>query len=251
MSDQEIINLPPPAFKVKTEAYEGPLDLLLTLIEKRKLFINDISLAKVTDDYINHVNQLPEYSLSDRAQFIVIASTLILIKAKSLLPTLSLTEEEQGSIEDLEQRLKELELMRRLGGVVRDTYGVRIIFPRGEQKRTTTVFAPSKDATVTTIEEAIRRVLFSLPKKTEPPKVTVKKVVSLEEMIDRLTVRVQKAIRMSFKEFSNVDKGEKVHVIVSFLAMLELVKQGVINVQQENLFDEIHMESYDIGTPRY
>lgn len=238
-------------FKVKTPAFEGPLDLLLNLIEKRKLFINDISLAQVSEDYIQHVNNLPEYNLSDRTQFIVIASTLLLIKAKSLLPSLTLTEEEQGSIEDLEHRLKELELMRRIGGVVKDQYGTHIIFPRGEIKHATQVFAPSKDTTLDNLTEAIRRVLFSLPKKAEPPKVTVKKVISLEDMISSLTTRIQRAVRLSFKEFSAAHKAERVHVIVSFLAMLELVKQGVINVHQDQNFDEIHMESHDIGIPRY
>lgn len=81
-----------PEFKIKTEVFEGPLDLLLSLVEKRKLFISDISLASVTDEYINHINKLPEYSMDDRTQFILIASTLLLIKAKSLLPNLPLTE---------------------------------------------------------------------------------------------------------------------------------------------------------------
>lgn len=251
MSDDVIINLPPPPFKVKTAAFEGPLDLLLNLIEKRKLFINDISLSQVAEDYIRHVNDLPEYNMSDRTGFIVIASTLLLIKAKSLLPTISLTDEEQGSIDDLEQRLRELELMRRLGGIIRDTYGTRVIFPRGEVKILTKIFAPSQDTSLDNISEAIKRVLFSLPKKAEPPKVTVRKVISLEDMITNLTERIQRAVRISFKEFSTAHKAEKVHVIVSFLAMLELVKQGVINVHQENNFDEIQMESHDVGIPRY
>ncbi|MEN9649529.1 MAG: segregation and condensation protein segregation and condensation protein [Candidatus Parcubacteria bacterium] len=238
-------------FKVKTAAFEGPLDLLLNLIEKRKLFINDISLSQVAEDYIQHVNSLPTYNMSDRTQFIVIASTLLLIKAKSLLPTISLTDDEQGSIDDLEQRLRELELMRRLGGIIKDNYGTRIIFPRGEIKQTIQVFAPSQDTSVANLTEAIHRVLFSLPKKIEPPKVTVKKAISLEEMIGNLTDRIQRAVRISFKEFSQAHKAERVHVIVSFLAMLELVKQGVINVHQENNFDEIQMESHDIGIPRY
>src|SRR4051812_32375972 len=93
-------------FLVKHEQFEGPLDLLLSLIEKRKLFINDISLAKVADDFINHIKNFEQFPIGESANFILIASTLLLIKSKSLLPTLQLTEEEQGSIEDLETRLK-------------------------------------------------------------------------------------------------------------------------------------------------
>lgn len=239
------------SFIIKTEVFEGPLDLLLTLVEKRKLFINDISLAKVTDEYIEFIKRLPEYSVGDRASFIVIASTLLLVKAKSLLPTLQLTEEEHSDIEDLQARLRELELMRKLGGIIKDNFGTKFIFPRGDLRQEIKVFAPSKDITMLGLTEAIHRVLNALPKKIEQPKVVMKKVVSLEEMIGKLTDRIGSAVRMSFKDFHGGTKAEKVEIVVSFLAMLELVKQGVINAHQEGLFDEIHMESHDIGVPRY
>lgn len=152
-------------FTIRTEVFEGPLDLLLTLIEKRKLFINDISLAKVTDEYIEYIKLLPDYSLGDRAQFIYIASTLLLVKAKSLLPTLQLTEEENADIVDLERRLKELELMRKASEDIRKHFGSKIIFPRGDFKLDIAVFAPGKDITIPGITDAIGRVLNSLPKK--------------------------------------------------------------------------------------
>ncbi len=244
-----------PTFTIKTEVFEGPLDLLLTLIEKRKLFINDISLSKVTDEYVQYVQRLGEYSLSDRTQFIYIASTLLLIKAKSLLPTLSLTEEEKTDIADLEKRLKELEIIRKASLVVEKEFGSKFIFPRGDFKIDVNVFVPSTDTTVENIREAIGRVLSSLPKKQTEPKVKIKKSISIEEMMGRLTERIKSAVRMSFREFSGgkslLDRGERVNVIVSFLAMLELVKQGVIEAQQEGLFDEIHMETQEIGIPRY
>ncbi|HVT74797.1 MAG TPA: segregation/condensation protein A, partial [Candidatus Paceibacterota bacterium] len=93
-------------FTVKQERFEGPLELLLDLIEKRKLFVNDVSLSKVADDYIGYVNNLGEFPVAEGAQFVLIASTLLLIKSKSLLPTLELTTDEQASIDDLNRRLK-------------------------------------------------------------------------------------------------------------------------------------------------
>lgn len=268
-----------PHFTIKTNVFEGPLDLLLNLIEKRKLFISDISLVKVTDDYIAHINQLPEYSLRHRAQFILIASTLLLIKAKSLLPTLELTTEEQTDIHDLELRLKILELMRKYSLRVREKFGSQQIYERGDLEHTMRIFAPGRDIAADALKSSIYSVINALPKKQIEPKVLVKKVVSLEEMMDRLAVRIQSAMKMSFMEFSNSgpdgaggrsagsgragtgagrgtrmnvrDRAERVHVIVSFLAMLELVKQGSIDVKQDNLFDEIEMESNDIGVPSY
>ena len=93
-------------FKIKTETFEGPLDLLLSFIEKRKLLINEISLAKITDDYLGHIQSISDHSIGDRAEFIVTASTLLLIKSRSLLPNLSLSDEEEQNISDLEDRLK-------------------------------------------------------------------------------------------------------------------------------------------------
>ena len=94
-------------FTIKQESFEGPLDLLFSLIEKRKMHISDVALAKVADDYIKYVQSFEDMPVSESANFILVASTLTLIKSKSLLPILDLTEEEQSDIDDLENRLKE------------------------------------------------------------------------------------------------------------------------------------------------
>lgn len=238
------------AFTVKHEQFEGPLDLLLDLIEKRKLFVNDVSLAKVADDYIAYVQNTGEFPVADSAHFILVASTLLLIKSKSLLPTLNLTVEEQASIHDLEARLKIYERMRDLAQKIKPLFGQSIMYPRGDRKQEP-VFSPDADMTVTNIFAAAGRVLSNLPKKEFLPKVVVDKVISLEVMIESLTRRVSESLKMSFREFSSAHKAEKVNVIVSFLAMLELVKQGVIDVTQEKHFDDIHMATEQVGVPRY
>lgn len=238
-------------FTVKTEKFEGPLELLLDLIEKRKLFVSDVSLAQVADDYIAHVRALSEFPVADSAQFVLVASTLLLVKSKSLLPTLSLTADEQASIDDLEKRLKTLERMRALSVGVKALFGKGIMFARSERSLPP-VFSPDADMTAPNLLEAALRVLSNLPKKEFLPKVVVDKVISLEEMIASLTERVTSSLRMSFREFAGAaGKGEKVNVIVSFLAMLELVKQGVIAVTQDRHFDDIHMETESVGVPRY
>jgi segregation and condensation protein A len=239
------------SFVVKQEAFEGPLDLLLSLIEKRKLFINDISLAKVADDYINHIKQLEKFPIADSANFILIASALLLIKSKSLLPSLPLTDEEQGSIEDLERRLKIYQRMKDLSLHIKERFGKNIIFPKTASRKITPVFSPDESMTVPHLLAAIRSVLRSLPKTEKLAQVVVKKVISLEEMIENLTNRITSSLRMSFKDFSSTHKEDRVNVIVSFLAMLELVKQGIIAVTQEKSFDDIHMETNSIGVPRY
>jgi len=241
----------PDAFSIKTPIFEGPLDLLLSLVEKKKLFINDIALAKVTDDFIAHIQNSGGMPIGESAQFILIASTLLLIKSRSLLPSLTLTEEEEEGIHDLETRLKIYKRIKDASVNVQALFGKQIIFEQNQSRPATPVFSPHESMNLLSLAQAIKDVIKSLPKKEAIPKAIIRKVISLEETIDNLTKRITQGLRMKFSEFSSAHKEEKVNVIVSFLAMLELVKQGIINVTQENDRADIHMESKEIGVPRY
>jgi len=239
-------------FTIKTEVFEGPLELLLHLIEKRKLLINDVSIAQVTDDYITYIKEHEtELPIEKVTHFIVIASTLVLIKSKSLLPTLSLTEEETASVADLELRLKIYQRIMRASETIASVFGKHVLFSRQTVKRAAEpTFAPPEHLSLEQLHQSIQTVLHTLPKKERVPQAVVKKVVSLEEMIDTLTKRVQAGLQMRFREFASVDKTEKVNVIVSFLAMLELVKRGLLAVEQEADGD-IRMETTEVSAPKY
>jgi len=238
------------SFEIKTEVFQGPLDLLLSLIEKRKLSISDITLAQVTDDYLSHLQKFERFPIGDSADFILIASTLLLIKSRSLLPSMPLTEEEQGGIEQLELRLKIYKRMKELSEGVRSIFGKHIIFPRAFVEPTP-VFSPGPTLSTSTILQSITNALRALPRKEVLPQTVVKKIISLEEMIERLTTRVKSSLKMSFNSFAGMGKEEKVNVIVGFLAMLELVKQGIVNVAQHERHGDIDIETEEVGIPNY
>lgn len=238
-------------FTVKTQAFEGPLDLLLDLIEKRKLFIGDVSLAKVTDDFIAHVKRFENLPMGESAHFILVASTLLLIKSKSLLPDLSLTEEEQGDIRDLETRLKIYQRIKDASKNVQQLFGAEMIFGQSQSRAVQPVFTPTPEFTLEKALFSLRDLINRLPKKDALPQHVVKKVISLGDMIGNLTKRITSQLRMSFKQFAGEHKGERVNVIVSFLAMLELVKAGILMVSQESQFGDIQMETKQVGVPRY
>jgi len=238
------------SFEIKTDTFQGPLDLLLSLIEKRKLLINEISLAQVTDDYIAYVKRFESYPLGDSANFILIASTLLLIKSKSLLPSLELSSEEETSVEELEMRLKIYKRMKELSQNIAQGFGKNIIFPRSFVEPTP-VFSPGPALSLAAIVQGIRNAIHALPKKQLLPRTIVKKVISLEDMIERLTTRVRSSIKMSFKDFAGIGKEEKVNIIVGFLAMLELVKQGIVNVAQHERHGDIEIETEQVGVPSY
>ncbi len=239
-----------PNFQVVLESFQGPLDLLLDLIEKRKLHISTVSLSKVADDFIEYVKKIEEFPIAHSSDFILIASTLLLIKSKSLLPTLEVTTEEQNDISDLEHRLAEYKKYKDLSKGIEKMFGNFLFFGM-ENKQKVVVFNPSNDTTKENLQKAINEILGNIQRKENIPKVMVQKVISLEDMIESLSERIKTGIRTSFKEFSQIGKMEKVNVIVSFLAMLELVKQGIVRVNQEKHFDDIEIEGENIGIPTY
>lgn len=241
-------------FSIKTEAFEGPLELLLDLIERRKLLINDVSLAAVTDEYMAYVGTLEsghhENQLHETAQFVLVASTLLLIKSKSLLPVFDLTDEEEAGIEDLESRLKLYKIYREASVKIRTRFGMQMLYQRPFAAVTMALFMTDSYTTLQRIEEAISTVLVNLPK-TEAPRaqVSVRKVISLEEMMKRLEKRITEQFRISFSAFAA--SGERGEVIVSFLAVLELIKQGIVMVRQKACFADFYIERESIDTPRY
>lgn len=235
-------------YSVKTSSYEGPFNLLLLLIEERKLFVSDVSLATVTEDYLRYVNEKNITEPSELSAFMSVAATLILIKSKSLLPSLDLTEEEKSDISSLEERLRLYEIYTKLSENIASNFGKKIIFEAEVRKNDVLVFLPDNEITPGKMMAFAADALSRMPKKVFLPEVEVKKVISLEEMIDSLTTRIQNSLKMSFKDFAGNAKTreEKVVVVVGFLAILELVKQGLMRAEQEDNFSDILIEKETI-----
>lgn len=237
-------------FAIKTETFEGPMELLIELVEKRKLLINDISLATVTDEYMRTVSAMQEMSLPHTAHFVSLAATLLLIKSKSLLPILDLTDEEEASIEDLEDRLKKYKVFRDISAVLQERFGKSNLYEPEYNPPHDPVFIADKFCDLNEIEAALYRVLNDLPKFEKKPIVKVKSVISLEEMITSLQSRIEKQIRTKFSELRATETEHK-NVIVCFLAILEIFKQGNVIITQENRFSDIDLELDKTETPRY
>lgn len=242
------------SYKVRAGTFEGPLEILLSLIESRKLFVNDVSLAEVTNDYIAYVKSLGEEnkSINDISYFILIAATLILIKSKSLLPNLSLTEDETDKIVDLEERLKLYQIIKNASIDIKNNFGVKIIFTPTDRTWSEPLFSPDKSITKLNVHDSIEDILKQVPKKEiKLPEIEIKKIINIDQVINSLTDRIQNAMNISFKEFSQSHGAEneqeaKIHVIVSFLAMLELVREGLIDVIQSASFGDIEMNKQEL-----
>jgi len=250
-------------YQIKQGTFEGPLELLLSLIEEKKLFVNEISLAEVTNDYVSYIKSLSDIPsdkhIADVSYFILVAATLILIKSKSLLPDLSLTEDEEEKISDLENRLRLYKIIKNASIEISNNFGTKIIFMPNERIWSEPLFSPDPLITTNNIVQSINDVLNHIPKKAEKlPEVEVKKIINLDDIMNSLTERIQNAMNLSFREFSQSHgasdaEDAKIHVIISFIAMLELVREGIIDVIQNSSFGDIKINKQksprsDLGT---
>jgi segregation and condensation protein A len=236
------------SFHIDTVRFRGPLESLLDLIEERKLSISEISLSEVADAYLSHIEKLEALPLGETSQFILVASTLLLIKSRTLLPGLQLSEDERETVLELERRLARLHIIRRASRLLRKAWGASpYVFPRKSPARPAMV-KPS-EASLTNVRSAAERLLNLLPKPEQLLQAAVAPLLALEDVIVKLRERLTSALRITFRELTR--SGDKHERIVHFLAMLELVRNGSASVTQEKLFEDITIEAESAGAPRY
>ncbi len=236
-------------FTVTMPTFDGPLEALLNMIEERTMSVSDISLAAVTDAYLAYVEKLPELPLGETAQFILVASTLLLIKSRALLPTLELSEDERESVEELERRLARYAVIRKAAKFLRREWGKKPLLLARRAPQRTSVFSPA-DVSVSVIAEAAKRLVSILPKPRYLAEAAVAPILALEDVIIQLKKRLTTAFKARFSELTK--SRERHEVIVYFLAMLELVRSGNASVSQEKLFEDITIEIENVvGAPRF
>jgi len=230
-------------YKIKLEKFEGPLDLLLQLIEQQELEITQVSLAQVADQYIEYLNQAKELNIEELADFLVIAAKLLYLKSKALLPALELGEEEE--VYDLEKQLKiykeYLEASRIIHKMILKK---RFCFVRERLIRSEEIiFNPPKNLNVSKLKLIFEGILKELKPIFELPKKALEKTISIQEKIQYIRNVLLSCIenKLCFRNLLKNVKS-KTEIIVSFLALLELVKQRTIKVKQEGIFKEITIE---------
>lgn len=228
-------------YKVKLEKFEGPLDLLLKLIVEEELDITEISLAQITDQYIKYLEKIEELHPEDLADFLVIATKLLLIKSRSMLPYLQQEAEDEGvSLTDQLKIYKEFHdaalKMEEMLKSKNFTYGrIDKYYEAAEP-----MFAPPKDFTPDSLKEFFSDVLIRLEPIVKLPKRALSKTISLKEKIIHLHQHLEKFKKASFKEIINNSK-DKTEMIVTFLAILELVKGQKVSVTQDDHFADINI----------
>ncbi len=222
---------------IQLEQFEGPLDALLKIIEQQELDISEVSLAQVTDQYLTYIEN-SEINPTEIADFLTVAARLLLIKSKILLP---FTDElEDDDIIDLEQQLKLYQKYIKASKTIQSLWNdPREMFERPKLViKINNNFIPPKNVDVQIMQEACLRVIDKIKPIIKLPKKTMRKVVSLREKIEHLSHRLKTQAEFYFHDILE-EKENSSEIIVSFLAMLELVKQRKVIVEQPESFSDI------------
>ncbi len=243
---------------VKLPAFEGPLDLLLHLIESNKIDIYDIPIVTITDQYMEYIRAMERKDLNVMSEFLVMAATLLEIKAKMLLP--AEVDEEGEEIDpraDLVERLLEYKLYKCMAAELkeRQTMAGQSLYPAGEIPPEVAAYeAPVNleellgDLTLGRLNEVFQAVLRRSEDKIDPVRSKFgeieKEEVSLEDKMTYVEEELTRSPRTNFRKLlQNSGRHGKMQVIVTFLAVLELMKVGKLTVHQEGTFGEIYIEA--------
>lgn len=225
-------------FTLKLDRFEGPYTKLLELIESRKLSITEISLVDVSDEYIAYIKTLDQKNITDISQFIVVASTLMLMKAKSLLPGVTYTEEEEKQVHDLEYKLELYALLSEGTEKIKALYGKQIMHSRPHFKlKNLSFFVPDARITPTFIQSIMSLTLMSFVSPKVLVKVAVEQAMRIENVIESLLERVKSAQSMSLQSVTGntgTREEQKKVLIVNFLALLELLRVGTLQATQSD-----------------
>lgn len=224
---------------VELPGFSGPLDLLLSLIEEERLDVAAISLASVTDQYLKHLESAENLSPEHLADFLVVASTLLLLKSRRLFPDLALTEEEEERVASLESQLREYRRFREAGLALVDLWNRGVVLAAREGfQGLPPAFYPPPGFTIAQFRESIGTVVSNLPRLGMLAQEVVRRIVSIEERIRDIQGRITAHARFAFEDVQR-SAGSKLEIIVSFLALLELVKQRLVVAEQTGAFRDI------------
>lgn len=239
--------------EVRVEAFEGPLDLLLHLISKEEIDIYDIPIVKVTDQYLQSMAELPEMDLDTTTEFLVMAATLIEIKSKMLLP------DQKGDMDEFEfseddprqelvKRLIEYKKYKDAAAALREKESAldEVVFKEQEEldqyTRKVSLDELNRDLEVDLLTEAVKRLIVKIERFDEQRKLFFKGIkrdlFTVEEKIDYIRSKFETGEIVQFSSLFGQTKTKE-EVVVTFLAILELLKMKVISIKQESLFDEI------------
>lgn len=241
---------------VKLQIFEGPLDLLLHLLDKNKVNIYDIPIVEITNQYMEYIAEMKRQDLNILSEFLVMAATLVDIKSKMLLPrTEEEVEEEEDPRNELVQQLLEYKMYKCMSYELKDRQMLaeKVMYKEPTIPDEILAFEEPvdleelvSDITLAKLNEIFKSIMKKQVDKIDPVRSKFGKIqkeeVSVEEKMDYLENYALSHKHFSFRGLLEA-QSSKVEIIVTFLAILELMKMGKIIISQEKIFDDIKIDS--------
>lgn len=227
-------------YEIKSSQFSGPLEKLLELIEERKMEITTVNLAEITNDFLKYLQILTEKNIHPGiiSDFIIIASKLLLIKSKALLPSLELTEEEKNDIQDLELRLKIYKKFKESSLNIKKLWeNKNYCFSKELFSDLPPIFYPPKNIKSGDLASSIRNIIAELQALIPEKKSIKKAVIGIKEKMEELLNRFKQGTENSFKDITQ--SKPKLEIIVFFLAILHLIRDRLITIEQRDRFSDI------------
>lgn len=241
---------------IKLQVFEGPLDLLLHLLEKNKVSIYDIPIVEITNQYMEYIAEMKRQDLNVMSEFLVMAATLIDIKSRMLLPAPETEDEEaEDPRAELVQQLLEYKMYKCMAYELRDRQmdAARVLFKEptippevAEYEEPVNLRELVSDMTLAKLNQIFKSIMKKQADKIDPVRSKFGKIekeeVSLAEKMAYLEQYCLAHSQFSFRNLLESQSG-KMEIIVTFLAILELMKIGKIYISQEHTFDDIRIQS--------
>lgn len=244
---QNVLTLETNKYLIKIENFEGPLDLLCHLIDKNKMNINEVNLSQITDQYIDYINKMEEMNLEVTSEFLIMASTLIYIKSKNLLPKAS-DDEEEISEEELLRRIIEYKKYKEITQKLKDNF---IEYSKRFFKRTEEIELPKqkieKQYNKEMVPDAYKKILQKNAEKINQNASNIEKIAITETYTVGDTVKEMYRALIKFKKFTfnklfSIKKHDKKEVVTAFSGLLEMSRRNKIVTEQSELFGDIEVE---------
>ena len=244
---QNVLALETKKYSIKIDNFEGPLDLLCHLIDKNKMDIYDINISQIADQYIDYINQMEKMNLDVTSEFLVMASTLLYLKSKHLLPKTQ-DDEEEISEEELIRRIIEYKKYKEITKKLKENY---LEYSKRYFKTQEEIELPKQkiesDFDKDTIPDIYRKLIEKNKDKINENASNIEKIAIVETYSVGNTVKEMYKALIKYKKFTfnklfSPKKRNKKEVVTAFSGLLEMSRRNKVITEQEELFGDIEVE---------
>lgn len=244
---QNILTLESKKYEIKIENFEGPLDLLCHLIEKNKMKIEDVRISEITDQYIEYINKMEELNLEVTSEFLIMASTLLYLKSKNLLPSVD-EEEKEITEEELLQRIIDYKRYKEVSNVIKanfEHYSKRFVklAEKIELKKQKFQKEYKKEIIAKAYQNVINKNKSRLNKNAKNiEKIAITDTYTVGDKVKEMFREIIKSKRFTFNRMYTKSRCNNQEIVTAFTGLLELSKRSKVTTKQDNLFGDIVVE---------